>query len=586
MQIQNQKSKIENLKSKIENLKSKIYDVVICGGGLAGQTLARQLRLNLPELSILLLEKATFPRPIAALKVGESLVESSAFYLAEVLQLAEYLDEHELRKLGLRYFWSDPTDCLSEQPEIGLSRYGSYPSYQIDRGQLENHLACTNREMGVEMIEGVRVKEIQLGDASRGALHEIHYRHIENKKRRESVQARWVVDAMGRRRFLQKKLGLLIKNQHHVHSAVWFRVKGRLDICDLVPESETPWHERVPDRMRYYSTNHLMGDGYWIWLIPLSSGYTSVGIVTGEPFHLIDDYSTLERAMEWLDTNEPALYKHLQKFEVVDFDKIRDFSFSSKQILSEERWACIGDSALFSDPFYSPGVVLLGYENSMLTKMIELERDGRLTAEQVHQFNLFARSINQYDTVLIQKPYDYFDYPHIWSLRHLWALALSWGTIYPQMFNSIYLDSEKSQKISEITGPISLLAFRLESFFNEWAAKSDECFSFQFIDYLSLPFLRELYERNTKRYDDFAQVIENYHHALATLEELIQVIFLMALRDLMPETLARLPEPLWLNPQAISLDPTRWEQDGLFQAKTAPRDLSAMRAQIENLYEF
>ncbi|MGH8655233.1 MAG: FAD-dependent oxidoreductase, partial [Gammaproteobacteria bacterium] len=83
------------------------------------------------------------------------------------------------------------------------------------------------------------------------------------------MRARWVVNAMGRRRFLQRKLGLLgltVKSTMP-HSAAWWRVKGRADVCDLVSESKTRWHERVPGRMRYFSTTHLMGDGYWVWLI-------------------------------------------------------------------------------------------------------------------------------------------------------------------------------------------------------------------------------------------------------------------------------------------------------------------------------
>src|SRR2546430_7230966 len=59
-----------------------------------------------------------------------------------------------------------------------------------------------------------------------------------------------------------------------VCSSDLFRLKGRIDVCDLVPRSETTWHARVPDNNRYYSTNHLMENGRWVWLIPLASGHT------------------------------------------------------------------------------------------------------------------------------------------------------------------------------------------------------------------------------------------------------------------------------------------------------------------------
>jgi hypothetical protein len=102
---------------------------------------------------------------------------------------------------------------------------------------------------------------------------------------------------------------------------------------------------------------------------------------------------------------------------------------------------------------------------------------------------------------------------------------------------------------------------------------------------LQVPYIREIYDRNTRRYEDFARILDNYCYALARMEEFLQVVFLMAVRDVMPEKLAALPDPLWVNLWAIGLNPERWEQDGLYRPKTAPRDLSEMRAQIEQLYQ-
>ena len=51
------------------------FDVVICGAGLAGLTLAKQLRQEHPTKRVLLLEKTERPLPAACHKVGESSVE-------------------------------------------------------------------------------------------------------------------------------------------------------------------------------------------------------------------------------------------------------------------------------------------------------------------------------------------------------------------------------------------------------------------------------------------------------------------------------------------------------------------------------
>ena len=81
------------------------YDVMILGGGLSGSTLALQLKNANPNLSILVLEKRNENAPIAGHKVGESISELGSYYLRDVLQLNEYLEEHQLQKFGFRFFF-------------------------------------------------------------------------------------------------------------------------------------------------------------------------------------------------------------------------------------------------------------------------------------------------------------------------------------------------------------------------------------------------------------------------------------------------------------------------------------------------
>ena len=82
------------------------HDVIILGGGLAGLTLALQLKLAKSDISVLVLEKRSENAPVASHKVGESIVELGSYYLREVLQLKEYLAEHQLKKIGFRFFLS------------------------------------------------------------------------------------------------------------------------------------------------------------------------------------------------------------------------------------------------------------------------------------------------------------------------------------------------------------------------------------------------------------------------------------------------------------------------------------------------
>lgn len=44
----------------------------------------------------------------------------------------------------------------------------------------------------------------------------------------------------------------------------------------------------------------------------------------------------------------------LPHHEVLDFLAVRDYSYTSSQVFSADRWGCLGEAAAFADPFYSP----------------------------------------------------------------------------------------------------------------------------------------------------------------------------------------------------------------------------------------
>src|SRR5436189_942916 len=133
------------------------YAVAICGGGLAGLTLAIQLKQARPDTSVLVLEKREGPAPLAAFKVGESTVPSGAHYFADVVGMSEHLHNEQLIKCGLRYFPpGDGNRDITKRPEMGPPGFPPHDNYQIDRGLFENKLAARARTLGVEVPQGSR----------------------------------------------------------------------------------------------------------------------------------------------------------------------------------------------------------------------------------------------------------------------------------------------------------------------------------------------------------------------------------------------------------------------------------------------
>ena len=148
-------------------------DIAILGGGLAGLTLALQLRERLPAAGITVLEKCRHPVPVAAHKVGESSVEIAANYFDTVLGLGEHMATRQLKKFGFRFFFSEGRDDIDGVTELGASRYLATPSYQIDRGIFENYLAERAAGLGIRFIDGCTIRDITMGSGDE--LHRVDF---------------------------------------------------------------------------------------------------------------------------------------------------------------------------------------------------------------------------------------------------------------------------------------------------------------------------------------------------------------------------------------------------------------------------
>lgn len=547
-------------------------DVIICGGGLAGLTLARHLKLRLPQLEVLVVEKVPSPLPEASFKVGESIVEAGTSYLIDELELGDYLRRRQLPKFGLRFFLGDGHGPLDQRAEVGLSVFPPFATFQLDRGVLESDLRALAAAIGIQLLEDASVQDIVL--ASDDGPHQVVVQARSGAPR--TLRCRWVVDALGRRRFLQNRLKLSIRDNGHRVSAAWFRLPGRVDLESLVPRRNRAWHRRTR-ASRWYSTNHFMGTGYWVWSIPLGSGNTSFGIVTDEDVHPLRTYGhSYEQALGWLSEHEPAVAELVAGKEPLDFRRLKDVSYHSRQVFSDQRWSCVGEAGVFLDPFYSPGSDYIAIGNTITVEMIRRDLRRELTRNVVDLFNdLYLRSLYEVSIEIYRGSYRTFGNPRVFTAKHLWDNSVYWGGTAQLFLQRALERPEVLPEFMRLWERLKGLQVRVQELFREWAAQAPPRAVRPYFDVSLVPFL-QLLVVDLLTPKSSQQFLADLRTNLDRLEEAAQVLFFKALEDTRPEALGAFPQPLWVNAWAIGLDPERWRDEGLFAPATPPRDLRMM----------
>nr|WP_255681980.1 tryptophan 7-halogenase [Luteimonas sp. BDR2-5] len=438
---------------------------MILGGGLAGLTLALQLRDREPDLRVTVLERRAHPVREAAHKVGESTVEIGAHYFADVLGLREHLETEQVRKYGLRYFFTDREYDVQDCSEMGVSRLLPTPSWQLDRGRFENFLGDRARERGVDFRDGAVVRTLDLSESD--DLHTIGFDHGGES---HTLRARWVVDASGRAGLIKRKLGLAQANDHDAN-AVWWRIDGQ---SDLDGWSDDPgWRTRFAPAERWKSTNHMCGPGYWFWLIPLASGSHSLGIVCDAKMHPLETMNTFEKAMDWLRRHQPRVAEALDKpeYALQDFLFLRHFSYGCKQVYSKHRWALTGEAGLFLDPFYSPGSDFIAISNTYVCELIRKDRAGEPIGQYADIYQQLYFSFYENTLSLYQDQYPIFGHPQVMPVKVLWDYAYYWSLLAPLFFSRRQADLSMLTRLKPAFAEGRALNLAMQRLMRDWGTR-------------------------------------------------------------------------------------------------------------------
>jgi 2-polyprenyl-6-methoxyphenol hydroxylase-like FAD-dependent oxidoreductase len=488
------------------------FDLTIMGGGLAGLCLAIQIKNARPETTIFLVDKHRHPVQEAAFKVGESSSESSAHYFANVLGMKRHLDEQQLQKLGLRFFFTAKGNHnLTERVEAGPTFFPHVPGYQLDRGRFENHLMEECRARNVEIREGASIRDVTVSkDAA--VPHTVV---VQNGAEQSTVSSRWLVDAAGRSGVLRKRLGL-DKKTGHICNASWFRVADVIAIEDW--HGDPRWQALVPGVPRSLSTTHMMGNGYWVWLIRLACGSTSVGIVADATIHPIETINTFERSLDWLRKFEPqcARVVEARMDKLQDFLTLKGFAHSATRVYSHHRWCLTGDAGPFTDPLYSPGSDFIAFGNTYITDLIVRDFAGDNLTRRTELYNRAFLATYESFLSLYENRYPIMGNAQIMIAKVVWDYAAYWTNIALLFFRRKLTDFEFMTSNLPLWQPMLSLNRAMQEFLTVWNEFEQTEWKPRYVDTSRIPFLYDYLHRNlaVERTDEDLRTVLQKHAVL------------------------------------------------------------------------
>jgi flavin-dependent dehydrogenase len=407
------------------------YDVVIVGGAFSGAATALVLKRRQPSARVLIIEKSReFSR-----KVGESTTELSSCYMTRILGLTNYLGHAHLAKQGLRMWWGkDAGQQFDQCVEAGAKYQTRLPSFQIDRSTLDQHMLEQAVAAGCDLRRPARLSRLDLGDKQT-----IRFNSTESGE--ETITCRWVVDATGRAALLARKLGHFTPNTEHPINAVWARFTGVKDWDSYEWRERFPGYANACRTSRSWATNHLMGQGWWCWIIPLRGGDVSAGLVYDSRLFALPPGDNLASRLRSHLLSHPVGREIFAQAQTIDGD-VHAFSnlpYYSKQLCGNG-WAIVGDAAGFIDPLYSPGLDFCSYTSYYVAHLLANHLAGQDVQQQLAYYNAQAPVTYRFwFETLYKDKYFYLGDAELMTA----ALLLDVGTYFIGLVIPVYRNPEK-----------------------------------------------------------------------------------------------------------------------------------------------
>ena len=306
------------------------------------------------------------------------------------------------------------------------------------------------------------------------------------------AETSWVVDTTGRSRFLARQLSLQKRNTIR-HGSTFFWVEGLVNIEKLTGLSPSQsrvnkQHSMTGHLPVWLATNHFVGEGFWLWVIPLH-GKTSLGLVYDRDKIATELVSTPDKLIDWVCREFPLFPRVLRTRRVLDHSLFADFSYDCQQTISENRWALSGEAGRFSDPLYSPGGDLIALYNTFITDCILCGNTEQLRMK-VRLYEALMQAFYQAYVPSYALSYEALGDQECFAMKYAWELTVYFTFLVFPFINDLFTDVGFSKSFLREFAKLGSVNGNLQKFITSYYRwKRDHCATPsqpQFFDFMEL----------------------------------------------------------------------------------------------------
>lgn len=327
-------------------MQTKHVDVLVIGAGPAGTVAASIIHKS--GYHVHMVEKEKFPRFV----IGESLLPRCM----EALEEAGLLDAIKAKgfqeKFGAKFVRGEDFCDFNFDDQF---TEGYKWTWQVPRGEFDNVLAEEVQKKGVKIDFETTVTAIKFeGSNSTTTV-------VDKDGNISEIKAKFIVDSSGYGRVIPRLFNLDKPS-------------------NLPPRKSMFAHIEDPNRLNYIEPNRILAIVHqpktWVWVIPFSTGISSLGFVGSPEFFEEHKDKSKEEQLRFLINSESHLKERFGEQKFVFEPKILEgWSVTTEQFFGDG-FVLTGNVTEFLDPMFSSGVTLATASSQRAAHLVIKQLNG------------------------------------------------------------------------------------------------------------------------------------------------------------------------------------------------------------------